>query len=261
MSCKSRDHASIQYYLNILPPYFFRKLIHHQSITENLFIVCWNLITSMGGRSHCNCPRLNNSLWWHSKLNIKKILYKTYTYIFALRKPTTTQLTINNIFISIWFDFRIRQLQWLSPPMEVIKLQHPTKSSLWRSDDGLPRDLHEKSVQKNKLLCLHFDRFWHWKPCYYYIYWTLFSAHCLCYIHIDTTSSACGHSRCWQCCSKTLLVSWYSHCCFSDCSAEWLSRVLQACHYLILSLNSPPVLYIFLNLFSFYFFFLPFLLC
>jgi hypothetical protein len=36
-----------------------------------------------------------------------------------------------------------------------------------------------KSVQKNKPLCLHFDRFWHWKPCYYYIYWTLFSAHCL----------------------------------------------------------------------------------
>ena len=26
---------------------------------------------------------------------------------------------------------------------------------------------------------------------YYYICWTLFSAHCLCYIHIDTTSSAC----------------------------------------------------------------------
>jgi hypothetical protein len=23
---------------------------------------------------------------------------------------------------------------------------------------------------KNKPLCLHFDRFWHWKPCYYYIY-------------------------------------------------------------------------------------------
>ena len=53
---------------------------------------------------------------------------------------------------------------------------------------SIPRDLHEKSVQKNKPLCLHFDRFWHWKPCYYYIYWTLFSAHCLCYIHIDTTS-------------------------------------------------------------------------
>jgi hypothetical protein len=36
-------------------------------------------------------------------------------------------------------------------------------------------------LQKNKPLCLHFDRFWHWKPCYYYIYWTLFSAHCLHY--------------------------------------------------------------------------------
>jgi hypothetical protein len=50
-----------------------------------------------------------------------------------------------------------------------------------------------KSVQKkNNPLCLYFDRFWHWKPCYYYIYWTLFSAHWLCYIHIDTTSSDCG---------------------------------------------------------------------
>ena len=35
----------------------------------------------MGGRSHCNCPRLNNSLWWHSKLNIKKICTK-HTHIF-----------------------------------------------------------------------------------------------------------------------------------------------------------------------------------
>jgi hypothetical protein len=47
-------------------------------------------------------------------------------------------------------------------------------------------------VQKNKPLCLHFDQSWHWKPCYCYIYWTLFSSHCLCYIHIDTTSSARG---------------------------------------------------------------------
>ena len=62
--------------------------------------------------------------------------------------------------------------------MEVIKLQHPTKSSLRRSDDGLISeksktevylgsmeskhttvDLHEKNVQKNKPVCLHFDRF------------------------------------------------------------------------------------------------------
>ena len=59
------------------------------------------------------CPGLNNSLWWCSKLNIKKwnaILYKTNTYIFALRK-TTTELTVNNIFISILFDFRIWIIQ------------------------------------------------------------------------------------------------------------------------------------------------------
>jgi hypothetical protein len=56
------------------------------------------------------CPGLNNSLWWRSKLNIKKwnaILYKANTYNFALSKTTTTQLTVNNIFISILFDFRI----------------------------------------------------------------------------------------------------------------------------------------------------------
>ena len=75
---------------------------------REIFVGCWSLTTSMAGRSHCNYPRLNNLLWWHSKLNIKKwnaILYKTNTYIFALRK--TTQLTVNNIFISILFDFRI----------------------------------------------------------------------------------------------------------------------------------------------------------
>jgi hypothetical protein len=37
-----------------------------------------------------------------------------------------------------------------------------------------------KKCAKKTPLCLHFDRFWHWKPCYYYIYWTLFSAHWLC---------------------------------------------------------------------------------
>jgi hypothetical protein len=103
---------------------FIIREINPSSEHRELFVGCWSLMTSMGGNSHCNCPGLNNSLWWRSKLNIKKwnaILYKTNTYIFALRKTTTTQL-----------------------------------------------------------------------PCYYYIYWTLFSAHWLCYIHIDTTSSDCG---------------------------------------------------------------------
>jgi len=29
-----------------------------------------------------------------------------------------------------------------------------------------------------------FEKSVHWKPCYYYIFWTLFSSHWLCYIHI-----------------------------------------------------------------------------
>ena len=77
------------------------------------------------------------------------------------------------------------QLQWLLPPMEVIKLQHPTQNSLWRSDDGLIPEKSKaevylgsleskhttrftrKKCAKKTLLCLHFYRFWHWKPCYY----------------------------------------------------------------------------------------------
>ena len=80
---------------------------------RELFVGCWSLMTSMDGRSHCNCPGLNNSLWWRFKLNIKKwnaILHKVNTYIFALRK-TTTQFTVDNIFISILFDFRILIIQ------------------------------------------------------------------------------------------------------------------------------------------------------
>ena len=46
----------------------------------------------------------------------------------------------------------------------------------------------------------------------------------------------------------------------SDSSAEWLSRVIQDCHYHISSLYSLAALYIFLNLFLivFFFFLLPF---
>jgi hypothetical protein len=110
-------YASIPYYLNILPPYFFRELIHHQSITENFL--------------------LDAEVYWLP-----------------------------------WAEGAIATLQ----NRAVIECN---------------------SVQKNKPLCLHFDRFWHWKPCYYYIYWTLFSAHCLYYIHIDKTSCACGFCLCF----------------------------------------------------------------
>ena len=37
-------------------------------------------------------------------------MYKTHTYIFALRK-TTTQLTVYNIFISILFDYTKKACQ------------------------------------------------------------------------------------------------------------------------------------------------------
>ena len=99
-------------FLNILPPYFFRELIHHQSITEN----CWMLkFTDFHGRKEpLQLSRAESSHWWRPKLNIKKwnaILYKTNTYIFALRKTTTIQLTVNNIFISILFDFRMQIIQ------------------------------------------------------------------------------------------------------------------------------------------------------
>jgi hypothetical protein len=104
---------------SILPKYtsafLFSKINPSSERHRELFVGCWSLMTSMGRNSHCNCPGLNNSLWWRSKLNIKKwnaILYKTNTYIFALRKTTTTQLTVNNIFISILFDFRI----WIIQP-------------------------------------------------------------------------------------------------------------------------------------------------
>jgi hypothetical protein len=36
---------------------------------------------------------------------------QTNTYIFVLRKTTTIQLTVNNIFISILFDFRMQIIQ------------------------------------------------------------------------------------------------------------------------------------------------------
>ena len=53
------------------------------------------------------CIRKSNKIL----IKIYVILYKTNTYIFALRKTTTTQLIVNNIFISILFDFRMLFVQ------------------------------------------------------------------------------------------------------------------------------------------------------
>ena len=71
--------------------------------------------------------------------------------------------------------------------------------------------------------------------------------------HYSTSDcSAEWLSRVLQGCHYLILSLNYST---SDCSAEWLSRVLQGCLYLILSVNLLPVLYIFLNLFSYCYFF------
>ena len=82
------------------------------------FVGCWSLMTH--GRKEPLQLGLNNSLWLRFKLNIKKlnaILYEANTYMFALRKTTTTQLTVNNILISILFDFGI-WIIWNTNPSE-----------------------------------------------------------------------------------------------------------------------------------------------
>ena len=99
------------YYLNILPPYFFRELIHHQNVTENFLLdaeaywLQWaeGAIATVPG--WIICIRKSNKIL----IKIYVILNKTNTYILALRK--TTQLIVNNIFISILFDFRMQFFQ------------------------------------------------------------------------------------------------------------------------------------------------------
>ena len=51
------------------------------------------------------------------------------------------------------------QLQWLLPPMEVIKLKHPTKSSLWRSDDGLISEKSKAEIYLGSMESKHTTRF------------------------------------------------------------------------------------------------------
>jgi hypothetical protein len=65
----------------------------------------------------------------------KKRAKKSPRFVYILTDFGTTQLTINNIFLSVFYLifvfelFSLGQLQWLLPPMEVAKLQHPTKLS------------------------------------------------------------------------------------------------------------------------------------
>ena len=66
-------------------------------------------------------------------------------YVFVLYKMAF-QFLIFNLECHQRELFSPGQLSWLFPPMEVIKLQHPTKSSLWRSDDGLISEKNKAEV-------------------------------------------------------------------------------------------------------------------
>ena len=69
------------------------------------------------------------------------------------------------IFLSVFYLifvcklFSPGQLQWLLPLMEVSKLQHPTKSSLWRSDDGLIPEKSKAEVYLGSMESKHTTRF------------------------------------------------------------------------------------------------------
>jgi hypothetical protein len=51
------------------------------------------------------------------------------------------------------------QLQWLLPSMEVSKFQHPTKSSTWCSDDGLILQKRKAEVYLGSMESKHTTRF------------------------------------------------------------------------------------------------------
>ena len=69
------------------------------------------------------------------------------------------------IFLSVFYlifvfeFFSPGQLQWLLPAMEVAKLQHPTKISLWRSDDGLIPEKSKAEVYIGSMESYHTTRF------------------------------------------------------------------------------------------------------
>ena len=69
------------------------------------------------------------------------------------------------IFLSVFYLifvcklFSPGELQWLFPPMEISKLQHPTKSFLWRSDGGLIPEKSKAEVYLGSMESKHTTRF------------------------------------------------------------------------------------------------------
>jgi 4-amino-4-deoxy-L-arabinose transferase-like glycosyltransferase len=88
------------------------------------------------------CPGLNNLHWGKQQHNLPLIIFWSVFYLIFVCKL-----------------FSARQLQWLLPPMEVGKFQHPTKSSLWRSDDGLIAEKIKAEVYLGSMESKHTTRF------------------------------------------------------------------------------------------------------
>ena len=69
------------------------------------------------------------------------------------------------IFLSVFYLIFVFELfspgqwPWLLPPMEVAKLQHQTKISLWRSDDGLIPEKSKAEVYLGSMESKHTTRF------------------------------------------------------------------------------------------------------
>ena len=84
-------------------------------------------MTSMGGDSHCNCRiRKSNQI-------LIKILLMVSCVVVGFLNAKIYVYVLYKIFLIFNLEchqrelFSLGQLQWLLPPMEVSKFQHPTK--------------------------------------------------------------------------------------------------------------------------------------
>ena len=110
-------YASIPYYLNILPPYFFRELIHHQCVTENFLLDAEAYWLPWVEGAIATVPGWIICIWKSNKILIKILLtvscvvvvfFSAKIYVFVLYKMAFHFLIFN---FSILFDFRMQIIQ------------------------------------------------------------------------------------------------------------------------------------------------------
>ena len=141
------NHFALQE-LNISQNHFHFPRAIRQPLMSNPAVPGWII-----------CIRKSNKIL----IKIYVILYRTNTYIFHWGKQQHNLMLI--IFLAVFYLifvcklFSVGQLQWLLSPMEVGNLQHPTKSSLWRSDDGLIAKKIKAEVYLGSMESKHTTRF------------------------------------------------------------------------------------------------------